>query len=619
MEALLTINKKICTACYACVRACPVKAIRVKSASDKPDIIDARCIGCGSCRAVCKPGAIKLREALGELRTILKSDEPCAALVDPSIAGEFPDITDYRKFVQMLRVLGFDYIHEVAFGVDLAARAYKNLFAKNRGKYYIMSNDPVTVSYIQKYRTQLVANLAPILPPVAITAKVVRARHGQNLKLVYISPLIASKNEILSFEGDSQVNLAITFVELRKMFRSSGIHETDLEYSDFDAPLGYKGSYFPLANGIIQAAEIEEQICNSPVITVEGEGVMAAIDEFEAHIGSIKSHFNLFYKEFLMGRGTSMGGKRLLRRSQLVRYVNRRLKIFDLQSWEQDMNSYSEFDFNRSFKSDPQELEKPSENEIRKILQNLEKEGKLHDGCGACGYASCRDFAIAIAQGLATPEMCNTFAARNTQDHIDSLKITNEKLAQAQEALKKSERLARREQEAAREASEIVRRMLHKLPSMVVICDQNLKILQTNSSFIDMLGEDAREINEIVPGLTGADLKTLLPYQFYNLFTYVLTHDESIHNRDITHDGKLLNVSVFSIETGKIVGAVIRDMSAPEVQKEEVVKRVTDVIDKNLKLVQEIGFILGEGAAESERMLNSVIESYNLKKDKGTQ
>jgi hypothetical protein len=150
---------------------------------------------------------------------------------------------------------------------------------------------------------------------------------------------------------------------------------------------------------------------------------------------------------------------------------------------------------------------------------------------------------------------------------------------------------------------------------MVVICDMNLKILQINDSFIDMLGEDAREISEVIPGLAGADLKTLLPYDFHKLFSYVLAQNESITNRDIRHEGKLLNVSVFVIEKEKIVGAVIRDMSAPEVQKEEVVKRLTEVIDKNLGLAQQIGFILGEGTSETERMLNSIIESYKLGKD----
>ena len=615
MEPLLKINSDTCIACYACVRACPVKAIRVQSEKVKPEIIPERCIGCGSCAAACGPGAVEIRNTSDELKALLKKQKKVVALVDPSIAGEFPDITDYRKFVQMLRALGFGQVQEVAFGVDLVARAYKELFKKSRGKYYIMSNDPVTVAFVEKYKPGLVPNLAPILPPVAATAKVIRKLYGCELALVYISPLIAGKDEILRFEEESHIELAITFVELRELFTDANIHETDLEYSDFDVPLGYKGSLFPMANGIIQAADIKEHLHQTPVVTVEGEAMLDAIKEFEENISSIKCHFNLFFKEFLMGRGTSMGGKRILRRSQLISYVNKRLKILDLDQWKNSMDQFRDLDLSREFRIDDQSLPVPAEGQLKEILTELDQLESADVGCGACGYASCTDFATAIAQGLAIPEMCYTYASKNRQDHIQSLKVSNEKLARAQEALKKSERLAQKEKESAREASEIVRRMLHKLPSMVVICDHQLKIIQTNDSFIHMLGEDAQEINEVVPGLAGADLKTLLPYNFYNLFTYVLTNNKSITNRDINHDGKLLNVSIFVIEKNKIVGAVIRDMSAPEVQKEEVIKRLSDVIDKNLSLVQQIGFIMGEGASETVKMLNSIIESYELKQD----
>ena len=611
----MKINSDTCIACYACVRACPVKAIRVQSEKVKPEIIPERCIGCGSCAAACGPGAVEIRNTSDELKALLKKQKKVVALVDPSIAGEFPDITDYRKFVQMLRALGFGQVQEVAFGVDLVARAYKELFKKSRGKYYIMSNDPVTVAFVEKYKPGMVPNLAPILPPVAATAKGIRKLYGSELALVYISPLIAGKDEILRFEEESHIELAITFVELRELFTDANIHETDLEYSDFDVPLGYKGSLFPMANGIIQAADIKEHLHQTPVVTVEGEAMLDAIKEFEENISSIKCHFNLFFKEFLMGRGTSMGGKRILRRSQLISYVNKRLKILDLDQWKNSMDQFRDLDLSREFRIDDQSLPVPAEGQLKEILTELDQLESADVGCGACGYASCTDFATAIAQGLAIPEMCYTYASKNRQDHIQSLKVSNEKLARAQEALKKSERLAQKEKESAREASEIVRRMLHKLPSMVVICDHQLKIIQTNDSFIHMLGEDAQEINEVVPGLAGADLKTLLPYNFYNLFTYVLTNNKSITNRDINHDGKLLNVSIFVIEKNKIVGAVIRDMSAPEVQKEEVIKRLSDVIDKNLSLVQQIGFIMGEGASETVKMLNSIIESYELKQD----
>jgi hypothetical protein len=152
--------------------------------------------------------------------------------------------------------------------------------------------------------------------------------------------------------------------------------------------------------------------------------------------------------------------------------------------------------------------------------------------------------------------------------------------------------------------------MLKKLPSAVVILDKKLKILQSNQSFIDLLGDDALEINEIIPGLVGADLKTLVPANIYNQFAYVLQNNEDILNRDMHYKDNLLNISVFTIRKNSIVGAVIRDLYAPDVRKEEVLKRVTDVIDKNLAMVQKIGFLLGEGASETEQMLHSIIQAY---------
>lgn len=614
MEPLLKIRDEKCIACYACVRSCPVKAIQVRSDREKPEILPNRCIGCGNCLATCSPGAIEIRDSRSELKVLLSGKDKVAAIVDPSIAGEFPDITDYRKFVQMMRRLGFSYVNEVSFGVDLVATRYRDLFAASRGKYYIMANCPITVSYIVKYRPELIPNLAPIIPPSVATAKVARELYGAATRIVYISPLIASKEEAVSFSEKEKIDCVITFVELRELFEEYRIDEKELEYSDFDPPLGYRGALFPLAGGILEAADLFTGRLDSKVVTIEGNQIFDAIDEFADSINIIKLHFNLFYKEFLMGRGTSMGGKRSLRRSQMISYVNKRLKKFDHQEWEKAMVKFSSIGFDRHYTPDEQRLPEPPEEKLEEILKELHQRGDNKVGCGACGYRSCHDFAVAIAQGLAIPEMCNNYATLNRQNHIQALKISNEKLAQAQEALRESEKNSRREKESARESSEIIKAMLQKLHSSVLIVDENLKIIQANQSFIELLGDEAREINEVVPGLTGADLKTLLPYNLYNLFTFVLTNNEDITNRDVTFDERMLNISVFVIRKAKIVGAVIRDMSIPAVQKEEVVKRLTEVVDKNLHLVQQIGFILGEGAAETERMLNAIIESYKPRK-----
>ncbi len=610
MNQLVEIIEQKCKLCYACVRACPVNAIQVKSDQGIPRIMPNRCIGCGSCIQVCAPDAIVYRDSKVETKALLKSGVPVIALVDPSISGEFPDIVDYRKFVQMIRSLGFDRVCEVSFGVDLVAKEYSKLFSDFKGKYYIMANCPVVIGYIEKFQPELIPNLAPLVSPAVATAKVVRNKYGNEVKTVYIGPVIASKNESEMGEGDGKIDSSLTFLELRELFAEFCIDEKQLEFSDFDPPFGFTGALFPIANGILQVAGLDEDLLTGNITTVEGEHEMkASLRQFQDEGDIINSHFNIFYTEFLMGPGTSKKGKKYIRRATVKSYAKKRLKKFKHDEWEKELEEYGHLDFSRKFKNDDQRLY-PSEEKVQQILDELRQDGRDDMGCGACGYGSCREFAIAIAKGLATPEMCNHYTNRNRQDYIQSLKISNDKLAKTEKALRESEQIARKEKETAKEASEIASTMLHKLPSAIVILDDKLKILQANETFIEMLGDEAREINEIIPGLVGADLKTLLPYNFYNLFSYVLINNENIQNRDINFGDKLLNLSVFVIRKGKIVGAVVRDMGAPEVRKEEVIKRVTEAIDKNLSLVQQIAFLLGEGASETERMLHSIVEFH---------
>lgn len=617
MEELVSISEEKCKVCYACVRACPVNAIQVKSDMLVPKIKANRCIGCGSCIRVCSPLAIHYKDGKEACKKILQDHEKVAIIVDPCMAAEFPDIADYRKLVRMIRELGFSYVVEGSFGVDLIALKYKELLEDFKGKYYIMANDPVVVAYIEKFQPELLPNLASLVTPAVAMANVVHEVYGKETAIVYVGPLIASKKASECGENSGKIDTVITFLELRELFAEYHIDEKQLEYSDFDPPFGNTGALFPIANGILQAAGLSEDLLKGQITTVEGEMEMKeALREFQDSIEIIKSHFNIFYNEYLLGAGTAKGGEKYVRQALVKKFTKKRMGSLNMKDWDSNIEKYSGLDFSRRFKNDDQRLPFPTEERIKEIISDLKKEDSDDFGCGACGYNSCRDFAVAIAKGLATPEMCSSYSARNKQDYIQSLKVSNEKLAQTESALRESEKTARKEKEAAKEASEIITAMLQKLPSGLVILDEKLKILQANQSFIDMLGEDAKEINDIIPGLIGADLKTLLPYNIYNLFTYVFSNKENIQNRDVSFNDNLINVSVFMIRKEKIAGAIFRDMYSPEVRKEEVIKRVTDVIDSNLSLVQQIGFLLGEGASETEKMLHSIIDFYKDQPDR---
>ncbi len=612
-KPVLYINDDKCRNSYSCVRVCPVNAIEVKPQRAHPYILPDRCIGCGLCFVSCSPKAIEFRDSMEDVRQILSSGRKSVALIAPSIASEFDDITDYRKFVGMIRLLGFNYVHENSFGVDLIAAEYANLFSRAEGKYYITANCPAIVKLIEKFHPELVPNLSPLVSPMIATAMVVKELYGDDVSVVYIGPCIDAKDEIYLYRTGRLIDGVLTFIELRRMFDEFNIQERVVKMSEFDPPFGFWGALYPLPAGIIQAAGIKRDIATSNVITAAGkEDILDAIHDFDKYIDTIHHHFNLFFcNGCLLGPGMINHNERFRRRALVRRYAEKRVGRLDKKQWQKDIDRWSQLDFSRSFSPNDQRIPEPPQEAVNEVLKIIGKENPDEEiNCGACGYQSCRDFASTVAKGLAVPEMCHTFNLRNKQEYIETLRQTNRKLAETKKALKESEELARRENEIAQTASDMMNNMLEKLPTGVVIIDNNLKILHSNRSFINIIGEDARAISEVIPGLAGADLKTLMPFNVYNMFSFVIKEDEPVVSKDVRYEDKMLNISIFPIKKNKTCGAIVRDIFSPEVQGEEVTSRVSEVIEKNLEMVQKIGFLLGEGASETEQMLNSIIESY---------
>jgi iron only hydrogenase large subunit-like protein len=616
---VIYIDDMKCRNSYSCIRVCPVNAIEVRSDRQHPAIIDSRCIGCGLCYVSCSPRAIEFRDSRKTVKDLLDGDRKTAALIAPSIASEFEDITDYRKFVGMVRSLGFDYVYEDSFGVDLIAAKYAKLFEESAGKYYITANCPAIVKLIERHYPGLAPNLAPFVSPMLATAMVVKDIHKGDIATVFIGPCIDAKDEALSHDEGKLVEGVLTFIELRRMFDEMKIQERQVTMSEFDPPFGNWGALYPLPAGIIQAGGIKRDLATSEVITASGkEDVMAAIREFDKDIDTIHHHFNLFFCEgCLLGPGMVSHSDRFKKRALVRNYAIKRVGLLDREQWEKDMAKWSELDFSRGFTPEDKSIPEPPEETIREVMKIIGRDDKNNEiDCGACGYMSCREFAVTVAKGLAVPEMCHTYNLRNKQEYIENLRLTNRKLAETKKALKESENMAQKEKELAQNASDMMNSMLEKLPSGVLIADNNLRILHSNQALINIIGEDAMSIAEVIPGLTGADLKTLLPFSVYNMFTFVIRENEPVISRDVPFENRMLNISVFPIRQGKIAGAIVRDLYSPEVQREEVINRVSDVIDKNLEMVQKIGFLLGEGASETERMLNSIIDSYTKGRNK---
>ncbi len=451
---LVTTIKERCRVCYTCVRECPAKAIRIRDG--QAEVLAQRCIGCGNCVRVCSQHAKQVLCSLPEVAALLAGEAPVAACLAPSFPAEYDDI-DYRRLVGMVRALGFKYVVEVAFGADLVAARYRDLLLAKSGKRYIATSCPAIVGYVERYHPALVDSLAPIVSPMVAMARAMRSLHGADLKVVFIGPCIAKKGEAATDRIRGDIDAVLTFVELQHLFVERGITPLSVDASEFDPPRPGHGALFPISRGMLQAAGISEDLAAGEVVAADGRSSFTeAIKEFEDGDLDAKLLEVLCCNGCIMGAGMVTQAPLFSRRSCVSHYVRRRMGELDRDEWTRQMSQLAELDLTRSYERNDQRVAVPSRNEIGQIMQRL---GKHHPedelNCGACGYETCREHAIAIYEGLAECEMCLPYTIDQLRRTVRALEFSNEQLASTQEALTQSEKLASMGQLAAGIAHEV--------------------------------------------------------------------------------------------------------------------------------------------------------------------
>ncbi len=474
--------KDRCRVCYTCLRECPVKAIKISNG--QAEVINDRCIGCGNCVKVCSQGAKVSLRSVDEVFSLLGSGTKIAACIAPSFPAEFTEYKDHRILVGMLRKLGFNFVTEVAFGADIVAKAYEKRMKSDPYHGDISSDCPAVTYFIRHYHPNLVSSLTPLASPMVAMTRILRKKHGDDLKVVFIGPCFAKKAE--SIETDE----VLTFMELREMFVVSDIHPENTEPSDFDPPYAAKAAIFPISRGLFFTTNNTEELPEERTVIADGRiNFKEAVREFEdGHIRN--KHLELLCCEgCIMGPGTSPGGKKYARSAIIADYVRKKLLNTDWDQFEKDLEEFSTVDISQEWEPDDRRLITPSEGDILKVLQSMGKNtAQDHLNCGACGYDTCVEHAIAITQGLAETEMCLPYAIEKLHDSISNLNISNERLASAKEALKQSEKLAHMGQLSAGIA--------HELNNPLGVITMYSNILMDETAENDPVREDLKLICE---------------------------------------------------------------------------------------------------------------------------
>ena len=497
--ALVTTIPERCRMCFTCVRECPAKAIRI--VEGQADVVAERCIGCGNCVRVCSQRAKQVVDGTAAVADLLTSDAPVAAIVAPSFPADFDDC-DFHEFVGMVRALGFAYVNEVAFGADLVADRYRDLLEQPDGKRYVATSCPAIVAYVERYHPDLTGSLAPIVSPMIAAARVLKHTHGDDLRIVFIGPCIAKKGEIVSNHLNEEVDEALTFIELRSMIEARGIRPENVKPTDFDPPHGGAGGLFPISRGMLQAGHIAEDLVDGRVVAADGRSqFVEAIKEFEAGNLEAKLLEILACNGCINGPGTRGDNTLFGRRNRVSKYVRNRISRFDWHRWRKQVDRFAKIDLRRSFSPDDQRIPTPSEDELRGILERLGKfcrEDELN--CGACGYDTCREHAVAIYKGLAENEMCLPHVITQLKKTMVDLATSKGQLEETREALVQSEKLAHMGQLAAGIAHELNNPLGVVLMYAHMLHDENARDQKLQED-LTMITDQADRCKKIVAGL----------------------------------------------------------------------------------------------------------------------
>jgi iron only hydrogenase large subunit-like protein len=583
-----------CQDCYKCIRKCPVKSIKVEKG--QANILFDRCIYCGRCVMNCPAHAKHYRNDTEKVKMLLAEGKTIAVSLAPSFVSEFPEWKP-EELIAALKKLGFAYVSETALGADfLSSRIAKDLEyistegnTKEQVPLMISSACPVIVEYIKLYAPHLAPYISAHASPLLTHARFLRSYYDKDadskFAVVFIGPCIAKKHEADTYH--KEIDAALTFSELREWFDKERITPDTLSISSsvlndctFVPRRSAKGALFPIEGGEINAfssyiksAAIENGM---PIHTLSASGIKA-VQEILTGFDPSTVETPLFLELMacfggcLSGPGMSHTSPGLVRQICVKDYALSAEEILDTETLSLAPSTdadYESVSFTHKTYAEP---------EIAEALMAVGKYS-LSDrlNCASCGYDTCRDFAVALLDGRAEKSMCASYMRKL--------------------------------------ATKTANALIKAIPSGVVIVDRDLKVIDCNEQFARLLGTEAEELFALNPGLEGADLRKISPFPQY--FQAVIDpKGPDLSQTDVRSGNKIFHLTVFAVEKGVTVAGVVEDITAPRVRIETTVERAQELIKKNVSTVQQIAFLLGENAAESESILNSIIESYTAGAD----
>jgi len=418
---VIETDKSRCKKCYACVRVCPVNAIRVQE--DGMDISRSRCINCGDCVDACSQGAIRVTDTLSRVETILRGSTPTVLLLDTNWPITFPEISP-QDLQAILQEEGFAEVRSSLLAVEYVLKAYENVLER-KSNPFIGSLCLISTAYVEKHTPNLIPYMIPIVIPAVATARYLKSRSQTPIKIVQATSCLATKGLMPKPGFDADIDAVISFSELKGWLRSRGhTLKTDGSF-DYRSPLLAGGQYW-LTRDFLARIVPGGESKRSRILAVSGERRSLAFLN-EVNNGSFRHGLAVVkyctIEDASHGVGTDLT---LFQRQDLLARVIEEAADVPLPPVDGDR-----LDLSRPYVDRSTEVVEPAPAAIQQVLDSLgmdTPEAELN--CGACGFSSCREKARAVVQGVAKLEMCFPYL-------IKELSTNNEELTQKYEIVQR--------------------------------------------------------------------------------------------------------------------------------------------------------------------------------------
>lgn len=554
MQNCLTLKKSNCKNCYKCIRHCPVKSIRFSA--NQAHIIGNECILCGQCFVVCPQNAKEISSELEKTRVLIQSGAPVYVSLAPSFIANYEGV-GIGAMEQALKQLGFAAVEETAIGATIVKNQYEKLLKDEHRDIVITSCCHSVNLLIQKYFPDELKYLADVVSPMQAHALDIKRRVPE-AKVVFVGPCVAKKDEAEHYEGI--VDAVLTFEELTEWLASERIKlQADVDEND-----NSRARFFPTTGGILKT--LSEQLPEYNYIAIDGiENCMAALRDIE--IGNVHNCF----LEMSACVGSCVGGPVMEKyhRSPVRDYM----AVANYAGTKDfDVTPLGEVDIHKQFEVIAHKLPMPSEGEIREIMHRMGKNKPSDElNCGSCGYNTCREKAIAIYQGKAEISMCLPFLEQKAEGFSDAI--------------------------------------VKNTPNGLIVLNDNLEVQQINAAAMKIV--NLRNDGDI---LGDQVVRILDPIHYMKVRD---THQSIVNQRDyLAEYGKYVEQTILYDQSGHLIIGIMRDVTeevAAQERKDRVNRQtieITDkVVDKQMRIVQEIASLLGETAAETKVALTKLKES----------